>query len=488
MRQRWAITSILLVAAATLFVPLPHGDLQDDGPMYAFVPLRALATGDFVRLYLDWDGEAAYFNKPPLQFWATAAVYRVAGVSVATARLTTALSWLAAAGLLYALARPRIGTLAAALAACLLLVQREVYKNVLEVRLDGGMVVGFLIASVGALLVAEDRRRWAWLLIGGGIGFGVVYRGPASLFGLLAITAFLLWQRRAALADWRGLLLMAAALVVTGGWWWAVQAAVHGGTFVDAITSDAVGQHLAAAAGDDLGKTGLNDGGGFLDPYYLQRLPEAYFLVLPLALLGGLVLRRDGLTPAARLSIVWLAVWLVVIHLTPVRVGRYTLPMAPWLCLLAAVGLTGFAAPRRLTARPLPFAAAAGFAVMLVLSLAGVELADSRDDALRAAAAAIIDAPRDPTRPPPSSPRVHVLADDAVLQKRTAVAFALRLRTLAAADLASIPTGDYLAVHDPAAQDLPALPLVELAGDARWRVYRVAGRGGPPRREGGEGP
>ena len=474
MRQRWAILCVLLIAAATLFVPLPHGDLQDDGPMYAFVPLRALATGDFARLYLDWDGREPYFNKPPLQFWATAAAYRVAGVSVATARLATALSWLAAAGLLYALVRPRLGTVAAALAACLLLIQREVYKNVLEVRLDGGMVVGFLIASTGALFIVEDRRRWAWLLIGGGIGFGVVYRGPASLFGLAAVVAFLLWQRRRALLDWRGLLVMAAALVVTGGGWWAVQAAVHGGAFVDAITSDAVGQHLAAAAGDDLGKTGLNDGGGFLDPYYFQRLPEAYFLVLPLAVLGGFVLRRDGLTPAARLAIVWLAVWLVVIHLTPVRVGRYTLPMAPWLCLLAAVGLTGFATSRRIAARFLPIAAAAGFAVMLALSLAGAGLADSRDDALYAAAA-IIDAPRDPSLPPPASPRVHVLADDAVLQKRTAVAFVTRLRTLAADDLASIPPGDYLAVHDPAAHDLSALPLIELAGDDRWGVYRVVG-------------
>ena len=463
-----------LLAAALLFVPIGQGDLTTDGPTYAFVPLRAAATGEYGRLFLDWDGRLPYFNKPPVQFWLTALIYHVFDASVATARLATALSWLAAAALLYALVRPRLGTLAAASAAALLLVQREVFKNVLEARLDGGLIVGYLLASAAALKIGDGdgRRRW-WLLVGVGVGFGLVYRGMSSLFGLGLVAAFLAWQRPGALRDWRGWLVLAGGLVVAGGWWSAWQWAMYGGEFAARISADAVGQHVEKAGG------GVAD---FLDPYYLVRIPEAYWSALLASVAGVAVLRRDGTAPIARLAVVWVVGYLVVIHLTPIRGGRYTLPVGVGLCVIGAIGLTGFDATRRATARVLPWVGPAALGVASVLVLAGVPLAEGRDGALREAAAVVRPAVG-VTRAgdvPADSPRLHVLADPSVVnfQKTTAAAFYTRARTaeVRVEDLRTLPPGDFLAVllgDDRDAAARAALDLDPVSGDGRWRVYRV---------------
>ena len=83
----------VFLAAALLglawFVGLGHRDLfQTDEGRYAEIPREMLATGDWVTPRLDG---LKYFEKPPLQYWATAAAYTVFGESNATSRLWTAL-------------------------------------------------------------------------------------------------------------------------------------------------------------------------------------------------------------------------------------------------------------------------------------------------------------------------------------------------------------------------------------------------------------
>ena len=82
------LLAVVLLALAW-FVALGHRDLfQTDEGRYAEIPREMLATGDWVTPRLDG---LKYFEKPPLQYWATAVAYSLFGESNATSRLWTAL-------------------------------------------------------------------------------------------------------------------------------------------------------------------------------------------------------------------------------------------------------------------------------------------------------------------------------------------------------------------------------------------------------------
>lgn len=76
-----------IVLAAAWFATMPVRPLVDpDEGRYAEIPREMAATGDWITPRLNG---LKYFEKPPLQYWATAASYSVFGVSEWTARLWT---------------------------------------------------------------------------------------------------------------------------------------------------------------------------------------------------------------------------------------------------------------------------------------------------------------------------------------------------------------------------------------------------------------
>src|SRR5438876_3487470 len=90
-RIAWIATALLFALA--WFATLDARKLQhpDEG-RYAEIAREMVVTGDWVTPRLNG---LKYFEKPPLQYWVTAAAYRAFGVHEWTARL-----WPAAAGLL----------------------------------------------------------------------------------------------------------------------------------------------------------------------------------------------------------------------------------------------------------------------------------------------------------------------------------------------------------------------------------------------------
>lgn len=60
--------------------------LEPDEGRYAEIPREMLASGDWISPHLNG---LKYFEKPPLQYWATASLYRVLGASDGTSRLWT---------------------------------------------------------------------------------------------------------------------------------------------------------------------------------------------------------------------------------------------------------------------------------------------------------------------------------------------------------------------------------------------------------------
>jgi 4-amino-4-deoxy-L-arabinose transferase-like glycosyltransferase len=76
-----------LVLAALWFATVPwHPLFEPDEGRYAEVPREMVASGDWITPRLN---DLKYFEKPPLQYWATAALYSVFGLSEWTARLWT---------------------------------------------------------------------------------------------------------------------------------------------------------------------------------------------------------------------------------------------------------------------------------------------------------------------------------------------------------------------------------------------------------------
>src|SRR5712691_5030373 len=99
MSKRWLLL-LCLVAFPLLFLGLCHQSFTDNEGMYAEVGREILVTGDWLTPRVN--GEV-YLNKPPLLFWLTALVLKVAGLNELP-RLISGLATLGTMLLLYDLA------------------------------------------------------------------------------------------------------------------------------------------------------------------------------------------------------------------------------------------------------------------------------------------------------------------------------------------------------------------------------------------------
>jgi len=192
---RAARLAFLLVAAAAIAIaiagmgrPLAN---PDEG-RYSEISREMVASGDWVTPRLDG---IKYFEKPPLQYWATAAVFEAFGQSETTARLYVALCGLATL-LAAAYAARRLGTNevgAATLAA--LLASPYFMALATIVTLDMGVTL-WTTVTLWAFLLAEQEagrggaaRGWialAWVatalaVLSKGL-IGIVFAGAAVFF------------------------------------------------------------------------------------------------------------------------------------------------------------------------------------------------------------------------------------------------------------------------------------------------------------------
>jgi hypothetical protein len=82
--------------------------------------------------------------------------------------------------------------------------------------------------------------------------------------------------------------------------------------------------------------------------FYLATVPRAMGLLVLVAALAAVLLRRRQWTWRENLLVVWVAVPLAFFQLWPVKGFQYLLPTAPAVVILAARGLVGWAGPERL--------------------------------------------------------------------------------------------------------------------------------------------
>lgn len=218
----WALTALL---ALLWFGNLQLRALTDpDEGRYAEIPREMLASGDWLAPHLNG---IQYLEKPPLQYWGTAALYQLLGVSPWVSRLYTAG---AGFGLMLLVAwagrrffGPTAGVYAGLVLGSGLLFYALAHVNTLDMGLAfylNAAIIAFLAAQATQLTPAAARwRLWlAWLFI----GLAVLQKGLVALvLPGFALGLYMLLQREWALLRRLQLPLgLGIVLAVNLPWWW----------------------------------------------------------------------------------------------------------------------------------------------------------------------------------------------------------------------------------------------------------------------------
>lgn len=340
-RRYWLL--LIFIFAVFWFGSLDYRRLIDpDEGRYAEIAREMVASGDWLTPRLN---DLKYFEKPPLQYWATAAAFTLFGEHHWTARLWSALTGFL--GILFAifavtkLFNPATGWIAGAVLASSLLWNLIGHINTLDMG-----VSAFLATAVFALCLAQrddatpaESRRWqygAWVLL----ALAILSKG---LIGLVlpaaTVVLYSAWQRDwgfvARIRPWRGLGIL---LLIAAPWFLAV-------SFVNPEFANFffIHEHLQR----------------FLTKVHQRYEPMWYFI--PILLLGMLPW-LGSLLPGIRLGwvkspgkrfqpqrflLAWCVLVFVFFSVSDSKLASYILPIFPALATLVALHLHASAIRRR---------------------------------------------------------------------------------------------------------------------------------------------
>ena len=191
-----------LLGAMTLwFLPLDSYRLfNPDEGRYAEIPREMVASGDWVTPHLN---ALRYFEKPPLQYWATATAYELFGQHEWTARLWAALSGFLGL-VLTAWIGARLYGAAAGMLAALVQAGALLYLGLARIStLDMGLTATLELALVGLLLLVQRGRteagaRTGALLLATGVALAFLSKGLVGILVPGAVAVFYLLLSR----DW----------------------------------------------------------------------------------------------------------------------------------------------------------------------------------------------------------------------------------------------------------------------------------------------
>jgi 4-amino-4-deoxy-L-arabinose transferase-like glycosyltransferase len=220
----------LVIAVAVIwFSNLEYRKLiKPDEGRYAEIPREMVASGDWVTPRLN---DLKYFEKPPLQYWATATAYEVFGEHQWTSRLWTALTGFAGILLVWFAGLRLFGREAANYAA-ILLGSSMLYALMAHINtLDMGVTFFLTLGIVGLLLgqsETEKGRQRNWMLLAwAALALAVLSKG---LMGLIlpgaALFIYMAVQRDfSVLKRMHWLPGLAVFLLITVPWFYLVMKA-----------------------------------------------------------------------------------------------------------------------------------------------------------------------------------------------------------------------------------------------------------------------
>ncbi|MGP1678435.1 MAG: glycosyltransferase family 39 protein [Giesbergeria sp.] len=357
-----ARTLVLLVAfTAVWFSNLEYRKLVNpDEGRYAEIPREMVASGDWITPRLN---DIKYFEKPALQYWATAAAYNLFGEHQWTARLWSAVTGFLGVLMVFFTGRRLFGGEAGWYAA-LVLGSSLLWVLIAHVNtLDMG-VSFFLSAAVCAFALAQrdaaqEHTRSRWMLaVWAALALALLSKG---LIGLVlpgaALFLYILIER-----DWRlaGRLRLVAgiALLLALSLPWFVAVSRANPEFFHFFF---IHEHFERFLTKQHGR--------YQPPYYFIPVLLAGMLPWTVTLIDALARawKRDPRQrfQAQRFLFIWAAVVFVFFSVSDSKLVSYILPMFPALALLIGVRLTQLGA-RALAWQTLP-AALAGIALLALL-------------------------------------------------------------------------------------------------------------------------
>lgn len=326
----------LLLAVIWLGVLGLRDLVPTDEGRYAEIPREMVASGDWVTPRLDG---FKYFEKPPLQYWATALSYECFGIGQWQARLWTGLTGLFAIAftaftgcLLWG---RRVGLYAGAvLASCVYWVAMG-HINTLDMGVSaclGGSLLSFLLAQREG---ASARAQRGWMLACWAfMGLSLLSKGLIGLaFPGMTLVLYTLWARDWGL--WRRLHIVPGLLVLLAvALPWHVLAQLRNPEFFHFYF---IYQQFDRFATPDLSRPG--PWYYFLPIVLLGIMPWLPSLAPALAQAGRRSLRAaPAESPASlrarRVLLVWAAFILVFFSASHSKLPSYVLPMFPALALL----------------------------------------------------------------------------------------------------------------------------------------------------------
>jgi 4-amino-4-deoxy-L-arabinose transferase-like glycosyltransferase len=329
---RWLTGLALAFAIVWLATLGARKLLNPDEARYAEIPREMIASGDWLTPRLN---DLHYFEKPPLQYWTTAAAFEVLGQTEFAARLWCGLAGLAGIFVVGWMGTRLFGRNAGLIAAALLASSLMYFALGHVNTLDMGFTL-FLTLAIGAFLLAQQTpvkssaERNFMLLAWVAAGLALMSKGivamalPALAFGVYTAIEreYSAWRR---LHIVPGLILF---LIVCAPWLIAVSLANPG-----FATFFFVHEHFAR----------------FLTDVHRRVEPWWYFLpylvagALPWVSLAPAALftawRNDSQQPtfrARRFLVIYIAVLLIFFSVSHSKLPPYILPIFPALALLAA--------------------------------------------------------------------------------------------------------------------------------------------------------
>jgi 4-amino-4-deoxy-L-arabinose transferase-like glycosyltransferase len=195
-----ALLAALLAITLSWFVLLGHRALfNPDEGRYAEIPREMLESGNWLVPRLN---DLVYIEKPPLQYWATAASYAVFGTSDWSARLYTGLcgllTVLISAGLAWRIWGPTTAWRAGIMSGSSLLIVLMAHQLTLDMSLTFFttlMLAVFCIAHDSR--TAESRRRyWMWLAWAAAAGAFLTKGLVALILPALTLLVYSIVQRQ----------------------------------------------------------------------------------------------------------------------------------------------------------------------------------------------------------------------------------------------------------------------------------------------------
>ncbi len=333
-RQIW----LMLIAFAVIwFANLEYRTLvKPDEGRYAEIPREMVHSGDWVTPRLN---ELKYFEKPPLQYWATAVAYEVFGEHQWTSRLWTGLTGFAGVLLVWFAGMRMFGREAAGYAA-VILGSSLLYVFMAHINtLDMG-VTFFISLGVFAMMLAQSERekhkQRNWMLVAWvAMALAVLSKG---LMGLVlpgtALFIYCIVQRDLGpLKRMHWLSSLGIFFLIVSPWFYLVMQANP--EFFDRFF---IYEHYTRFTTKDLGR---------YQPWY-------YFV--PILLAGALpwtVLMLDSAIRAwrsgahlgkefshERFLLIWAVFIYVFFSISGSKLPSYLLPMFPPLALLMGIRLT----------------------------------------------------------------------------------------------------------------------------------------------------